>query len=165
MKKEEFRNIIDEIQPDVYMKNRLKAKVVGASAKPKRTHKAVVALCLAAAVALGTGFAAKRPAADPENPAQDTTQNIVLDMMSGFIVLASAAEAEKQTAIPLRINEGYDCGIKLTVTDIRGMTDGEKENVRSELDNGIYAYRNEEDFSRAEATPRLRMNFISRNIP
>ena len=152
MKKEEFRNIIDDIQPDIYLENRLKAKVIGAShAKPKRIPKAVVALVLAAVIALGTGFAAKTPATDPENSTQGTTQNTVLDMMSGFIVLASAAEAEEQTAIPLEINEGYDCGVKLIVTDIRNMTADEKDKTLADLNNGIHAYRNQEGFYRGRS--------------
>ncbi|MBQ6932069.1 MAG: hypothetical protein IJN38_08070 [Clostridia bacterium] len=153
MKKEEFKNIIDDIQPDIHMKTRLKAKVIGgaAHAKPKRKTRALVAVCLAVIIVLGAGFAGTQPAADPEISAQETTRNNVLDMMGGFIMLASAAQAEKHTAIPLEINEGYDCGIKLTVTDIRGMTDGEKENVRSELDNGIYAYRDEDGFFRGRS--------------
>ena len=153
MKKEEFKNIIDDIQPDIHMKTRLKAKVIGgaAHAKPKRKTRALVAVCLAAIIVLGTGLVGKRPAADPEISAQETTRNNVLDMMGSFIMLASAAQAEKHTVIPLEINEDYDCGIKLTVTDIRGMTDGEKENVRSELDNGIYAYRDEDGFFRGRS--------------
>lgn len=152
MKKEEFINIIDDIQPDIHMKNRLKAKVIGGAshAKPKRITRAVVAVCLAAIIVLGTGFFGKRPVTDPESHTQGTTQNIVLDMMGGFIVLASVSDcetdAEKQSAIPLEINQEYACGVKLIVTDIRGMTDSEKEKIRTELDNGIYAYRDEEGF-------------------
>ncbi|MBR2957466.1 MAG: hypothetical protein IKC20_04375 [Clostridia bacterium] len=157
MKKEEFINIIDDIQPDIHMKNRLKAKVIGGAScvKPKRITRAVVAVCLAAIIVLGTGFVGKRPLSDPEKPTEGTTQNIVLDMMSGFIVLASAydgeTEEENQTVIPLEINEGYDCGIKLIATDIRGLTDSEKKKIRTDLDNGIYAYCDEEGFFRGRS--------------
>ena len=46
MKKEELISIIDDIQPDVHMKNRLKAKVIGGAskAKPKRITKPIIAL-------------------------------------------------------------------------------------------------------------------------
>lgn len=153
MKKEEFKNIIDDIQPDIHMKTRLKAKVIGgaAHAKPKRKTRALVAVCLAVIIVLGAGFAGTQPAADPEISAQETTRNNVLDMMGGFIMLAGAAQAEKHTVIPLEINEGYDCGIKLTVTDIRGLTDSEKKKVRTDLDNGIYAYSGKEDFFRGRS--------------
>ncbi|MBQ7101839.1 MAG: hypothetical protein IJN81_09405 [Clostridia bacterium] len=148
MKKEEFINIIDDIQPDIHMKTRLKAKVIGGAShtKPKRKTRALVAVCLAVIIVLGTGFIGKRPEIGPENPTEGTSKNTVLDIMGGFIVLASAAQAEKQTAIPLEINEGYDCGIKLIVTDIRGLTDSEKEKIRTDLSNRIYAYSGEEDF-------------------
>lgn len=156
MKKEELISIIDDIQPDVHMKNRLKAKVIGGAskAKPKRITKPIIALCLVAIVVLGTGLVGKRPVTEPEKSTESTTQNAVLDMMSGFIVLAGAyygdAE-EKQTAVPLEINKGYDCGIKLIITDIRGLTDSEKKKVRTDLDNGIYAYSGKEDFFRGRS--------------
>ena len=154
MKKEEFINIIDDIKPDIHMKNRLKAKVIGgvSYAKPERISKAVVAVCLALIIVLCTGFVGKRDIlTEPENSTQTSAQNIVLDMMSGFIVLASAAETEKQTTIPLEINEGYNCGIKIIVTDIRNMTESEKEKIRQELESGIYAYHNKTDFFRGRS--------------
>ena len=102
MKKEEFINIIDDIKPDIHMKNRLKAKVVSGVSytKQKRISKLVTVVCLAVIIVLCTGFVGKRPATVPDNPTQDSTQNIVPDVMSGFIVLASAAENEKHTAFP-----------------------------------------------------------------
>lgn len=153
MKKEEFINIIDDIQPDIHMKNRLKAKVVGgdSEAKQKRITQTVVAVCLAVIIVLCTAFVGKRPVTAPENHTQDSTQNIMLDMMSGFIVLASAAETEKHTAIPLEINEKYSCGVTLILTDIRGMTESEKEKISTDLDNGIYAYSDEERFFRGRS--------------
>lgn len=157
MKKEEFISIIDDIQPDIHMKNRLKAKVIGGAshAKPKRITKSLIALCLVIALVFGVGVVGKRTVTDPESPIQGTTQNIVLDMMSSFIVLASAydgeADEEKQTAVPLEINQEYACGVKLIATDIRGMTDSEKEKIRTDLDNGIYDYRDEDGFFRGRS--------------
>lgn len=139
------------------MKTRLKAKVIGGAShtKPKRITRALVAVCLAVIIVLGTGFIGKRPEIDPENPTEGTSKNTVLDIMSGFIVLASACdgetEEENQTVIPLEINEGYDCGIKLIATDIRGMTESQKEKILTDLNNGIYAYRDEEGFFRGRS--------------
>lgn len=153
MKKEEFINIIDEIQLDIHMKNRLKAKVVSGVSytKQKRISKLVAAVCLAVIIVLCTGFVGKRPVTFHDNPTQNSTQNIVPDIMSGFIVLASAAENEKHIAIPLEINEKYPCGVKLILTDIRGMTESEKKKIRTDLDNGIYSYSDEEDFFRGRS--------------
>ena len=83
MKKEELISIIDDIQPDVHMKNRLKAKVIdGASkAKPKRITKPIIALCLVAIVVWGTGLVGKQPVTEAENSTESTTQNTVLDMI------------------------------------------------------------------------------------
>ncbi len=153
MKKEEFIQAIDNIQPDIHMKTRLKAKIFTAKNKRKKNKnipKIVVALCLAFALVLGAGLFAA-PQTDGNSPSQTSPQVFVPELMKAFVVIAGAAEnetAETQPAIQaLELNQKYSYGVYLKVTDTRSLSKEEKAKLLKELNDTVFLYSKENGFS------------------
>ncbi len=133
MNKEDIKNAIGLIEPDPYMETRLKAKSI-----PKKTHSrafgkaaiGAVALCLVLAVMLG--FNPSSPTATPTTEGQ-TEAGQQMRQISPFIMVAGAVEAEKEADRSeyktLRINDTFPFAYKISFTDIRGMSEEERDAV------------------------------------
>ncbi len=130
MKKDDFKKSIDNITPDAYMGNRLKAKITADMPirNNRRVTVSITAFCLAFAIIFGVAFFA--PPTEP--PVQTTTDNSVAEnvKINPFIIVASAAEAESAEAVTenkvLELNEEYPYEMYLKVKDARGLSDVEK---------------------------------------
>ena len=153
MKKEDFIQAIDNIEPDAYMKNRLKAKIFTAensSKKAKKIPRIIIALCLTLAIVFGAGlFAAPQT---PGNSFEQTSPQIFSpEIIKAFVVIASAAENETsqtQTANQtLELNKEYDYGVSLKIIDIRSLSSEEKADTLNELNNLLSHYSMESGFS------------------
>lgn len=131
MKKDDFKKSIDNITPDAYMGNRLKAKIT--TDMPVRNNRrvtvSITAFCLAFAIVFGVAFLT--PPVAPT--VQTTTNNSTVESsktINPFIIVASAAEAEGEEAVTenkvLELNEEYPYEMYLKVKDARGLSDVEK---------------------------------------
>ena len=131
MKKDDLKKSIDNINPDAYMGNRIKAKIT--SNVPVRNNRrvtvSITAFCLAFAVVFGVAFLT--PPVAPT--VQTTTNNSTVESsktINPFIIVASAAEAEGEEAVTenkvLELNEEYPYEMYLKVKDARGLSDVEK---------------------------------------
>lgn len=155
MKKEELIQAVDSIQPDIYMKTRLKAKV--SASKPRRINpskltKCITALCLAAAVISGAWFAEKETPLSGENESEVSSENIVPEIMKAFIVVASAADETGKSPSTanrtLELHEEYPYGVHLKLVDIRGLSDSQKKKILNELSNELTEYCDDKNFSK-----------------
>ncbi len=135
MRKEDLKNTIDSIEPDLYMQTRLKAKTLG-EIKLQRTFKKVACalscLVLSFAVAFGTFYYkdnGTQKAEEKSNPSAVTTAPI-----SNFILLASAKESEeKQAPKQLEFNEKNNFDYFLKVTDVRGKSTAEQQQAIKDM--------------------------------
>ena len=146
MKKDDFKKSIDNINPDAYMGNRLKAKITTNTVPVKRNRQvtlSITAFCLAFAIIFGVGFISQ-----PQTPAprQNTTENTIPQnkTVNAFIMVASAANSEStETATvnkTLELNEEYPYEVYLKVRDIRGLSDAETSKIENELDDVFNKY-------------------------
>lgn len=146
MKKDDFKKSIDNINPDAYMGNRLKAKITTNIVPVKRNRQvtlSIVSFCLAFAIIFGVGFISQ-----PQTPApqQNTTENTIPQnkTVNAFIMVASAANSEStETATvnkTLELNEEYPYEVYLKVRDIRGLSDAETSKIENELDDVFNKY-------------------------
>lgn len=153
MKKEDLIQAIDNIQPDVHLKTRLKAKVFSAENKRKKTKnipKIVVALCLAVAIILGAGLFTA-PQTDGNLPDEASPQMFVPEIMKAFVVIAGAAEGEAEAAQPavqaLELNRKYSYGVHLKIADTRSLSDEEKTELLKEMNDTVFQYSKGSGFS------------------
>ncbi len=130
MKKDDFKKSIDNINPDAYMGNRLKAKIT--TDMPVRNNRrvtvSITAFCLAFAIIFGVAFLTP-----PTTPTVQTTTNnsgVENVKISPFIIVASAAEAESEEAVTenkvLELNEEYPYEMYLKVKDTTNLSDEQK---------------------------------------
>lgn len=166
MKKDDFKKSIDNINPDAYMGNRLKAKITTNTVPVKRNRQvtlSITAFCLAFAIILGVGFISQ-----PQTPApqQNTTENTIPQnkTVNAFIMVASAANSEStETATvnkTLELNEEYPYEVYLKVRDIRGLSDAETSKIGNELEDIFNKYCAEKKFDTGSAELCVKENII-----
>lgn len=166
MKKDDFKKSIDNINPDAYMGNRLKAKITTNTVPVKRNRQvtlSITAFCLAFAIIFGVGFISQ-----PQTPApqQNTTENTIPQnkTVNAFIMVASAANSEStETATvnkTLELNEEYPYEVYLKVRDIRGLSDAETLKIENELDDVFNKYCAEKKFDTGSAELCVKENII-----
>ncbi len=152
MKKEDFKKSIDNINPDAYMGNRLKAKITANNVPVKRYRQvtlSIVSFCLAFAIIFGVGFLAYNK---NNAPRPDTAENEVLQnkKISPFIMIASAANTEKTETETvnktLELNEEYPYEVYLKVRDIGNLSDEKISKIQNELDDVFNKYCAEKNF-------------------
>lgn len=150
MKKTDFKKSIDNINPDAYMGNRLKAKIT--TDMPIRNNRrvtvSITAFCLAFAIIFGVAFLTP-----PIAPTEQTTTNnsgVESKKINPFIIVASAAEAEGAEDITenkvLELNEEYPYEMFLKAKDITKLSDEQK---------GEYVLDLAEDFEVYELTEKV----------
>ncbi len=130
MKKDDFKKSIDNITPDAYMGNRLRAKITADMPirNNRRVTVSITAFCLAFAIIFGVAFLTP-PAAPTIQP---TTNNSVVESktINPFIIVASAAEADGAEVVTenkvLELNEEHPYEMYLKVKDVRGLSDEQK---------------------------------------
>ncbi len=166
MKKDDFKKSIDNINPDAYMGNRLKAKITTVDVPIKKNRQitlSITAFCLAFAIIFGVGFLV--PSKTP-SPQQNTTENTVPQnkTVNAFIMVASAANSEStETATinkTLELNEEYPYEVYLEVRDIRGLSDVETSKIENELDDVFNKYCAEKKFDTGSAELCVKENII-----
>jgi len=166
MKKDDFKKSIDNINPDAYMGNRLKAKITTNTLPVKRNRQvtlSIVSFCLAFAIIFGVGFISQ-----PQTPApqQNTTENTIPQnkTVNAFIMVASAAYSESnETATvnkTLELNEEYPYEVYLKVRDIRGLSDAETLKIENELEDIFNKYCAEKKFDTGKAELCVSENII-----
>ena len=166
MKKDDFKKSIDNINPDAYMGNRLKAKITTNTVPVKRNRQvtlSIVSFCLAFAIIFGVGFISQ-----PQTPApqQNTTENTIPQnkTVNAFIMVASAANTDStETATinkTLELNEEYPYEVYLKVRDIRGLSDAETFKIENELDDVFNKYCAEKKFNTGSAELCVKENII-----
>jgi len=166
MKKDDFKKSIDNINPDAYMGNRLKAKITTNTVPVKRNRQvtlSIVSFCLAFAIIFGVGFISQ-----PQTPApqQNTTENTIPQnkTVNAFIMVASAANSEStETATvnkTLELNEEYPYEVYLKVRDIRGLSDAETLKIENELEDIFNKYCAEKKFDTGKAELCVSENII-----
>lgn len=150
MKKDDFKKSIDNINPDAYMGNRLKAKITTDNSPAKNRKPialTVTAFCLAFAIIFGVGFISQP---EPPAPQQSTTESAVSNnkTINPFIMVASAVNSESTEAEAptktLELNEEYPYEVYLKVKDVKGFSDDKiTETVKemSEDFNSYYEYK------------------------
>lgn len=130
MKKDDFKKSIDNINPDAYMGNRLKAKITADMPirNNRRVTVSITAFCLAFAIIFGVAFLTP-----PTAPTEQTTTNnsgVENVKISPFIIVASAADVEGEEAVTenkvLELNEEYPYKMYLEIRDVSGLSDEEK---------------------------------------
>ena len=166
MKKDDFKKSIDNINPDAYMGNRLKAKITTNTVPVKRNRQvtlSITAFCLAFAIIFGVGFISQT-----QTPAsqQNTTENTIPQnkTVNAFIMVASAANSEStETATvnkTLELNEEYPYEVYLKVRDIRGLSDAETFKIENELDDVFNKYCAEKKIDTGKAELCVKENII-----
>ena len=166
MKKDDLKKSIDNINPDAYMGNRLKAKITTNTVPVKRNRQvtlSIVSFCLAFAIIFGVGFISQ-----PQTPApqQNTTENTIPQnkTVNAFIMVASAAYSESnETATinkTLELNEEYPYEVYLKVRDIRGLSDAETSKIGNELEDIFNKYCAEKKFDTGKAELCVKENII-----
>ncbi len=159
MKKDDFKKSIDNINPDAYMGNRLKAKITTNTVPVKRNRQvtlSIVSFCLAFAIIFGVGFISQ-----PQTPApqQNTTENTIPQnkTVNAFIMVASAANTEStetETATvnkTLELNEEYPYEVYLEVKDVKGLSDVEISETVKEMSDVLNRYCVEKNFHTGRA--------------
>ncbi len=152
MKKEDLFKYIDDIQPDLYMKTRLKSKIAESkmnTIKPKKIFLCVTALCLIAALIVGTGLYGRTPNNAVSGKDNTIVNSIAPDIMDAFIIVASAGDYKAAATIaaqPLEVNEAYPYGVHLKIFDVSEMSDSEKKSLVQKMHNELSVYVGEEDF-------------------
>ena len=129
MKKDELKKSIDNINPDAYMGNRIKAKITSDMPvrKNRRLTVSITAFCLAFAIIFGVAFLTP-----PTAPTSQTTTDsaVVEKRINPFIIVASAAEVQNTEVGAenkvLELNEEYPYKMYLEIRDVSGLSDEEK---------------------------------------
>jgi hypothetical protein len=166
MKKDDFKKSIDNINPDAYMGNRLKAKITTNTVPVKRNRQvtlSITAFCLAFAIIFGVGFISQPQTLAPQ---QNTTENTIPQnkTVNPFIMVASAANSESTETVTvnktLALNEEYPYEVYLKVRDIRGLSDAETLKIENELDDVFNKYCAEKKFDTGSAELCVKENII-----
>ncbi len=158
MKKEELVKYIDGIQPDLYMKTRLKAKIADSkpnTIKPRKFISSVTALCLVAALIIGTGFYSKVTDNVDGSKANTIGNGIMPDIMEAFIIVASAEDFKGEATVvtkTLEVDEAYPYGVNMKLCDITGMSESEKKSLVNEMRAELNTYANEDGFTMGGST-------------
>ena len=145
MKKEDFKKSIDNINPDIYMVNRLKTKIMETTNIPVKRNvqmkRGIAAICLALVMIFGAGFFIQ-PTVEPTNQGirQDTNNTSTTGnnkTVNPFIMIASAVNVEDDETIRttkiLKLNEEHPYALRLKVTDMRGLSEEEKDDIYKKL--------------------------------
>lgn len=143
MKKDELKKSIDNINPDAYMGNRIKAKInynVPIRSN-RRVTVSITAFCLAFAIIFGVAFLT--PPIAPTS--QTTTDSAVVEKrINPFIIVASAAEVQNTEAgvenKVLELNEEYPYEMFLKVQDTTNLSDEQKEEFVLDLSGDFEEY-------------------------
>lgn len=157
MKKDDFKKSIDNINPDAYMGNRLKAKITTNTVPVKRNRQvalSIVSFCLAFAIIFGVGFISQ-----PQTPApqQNTTENTIPQnkTVNAFIMVASAANSESTETVTvnktLELNEEYPYEVYIEVKDVKGLSDVEISEIVKEMSDVFNRYCVEKNFHTGRA--------------
>lgn len=171
MKKEEFVEYIDGIQPDLYMKSRLKAKIETGrpnTLRLKKYLKCIAALCLAVVLVIVVSGNVSNEA---DNDDGTQASGILPDIMQAFIVVASASDAQGEVAVAtkmLEVDEAYPYGVYFKTYDVTGMTEPQKYSLLKKMNNELAdTYSGKEDFSFGRssivATDKIYMVICSMN--
>ncbi len=128
MNKEDLKNSLDLIEPDPYMGTRLKAKSI-----PQKTHSksfgriaaGVISLCLVFAMLLGFNLTSTTNAPVMESQTSQPAKR----QIAPFIMIASAVEGEASAKEykTLELNVASPFVYKISVIDVRGMSEGERD--------------------------------------
>ena len=173
MKKEELVKYIDDIQPDLYMETRLKAKIADSKknkVKPRTLISSVTALCIVAALVVGTGFYGK--VKNNADGGKDNTivNGIVPDIMDAFIIVASAGDFKGEATVvtkPLEVDEAYPYSVYFSTYDVSGLSESEKNSLLKKMNDELNNYADKEDFSFGRssivATDKIHMVICSLN--
>lgn len=157
MKKDDFKKSIDNINPDAYMGNRLKAKITTNTVPVKRNRQvtlSIVSFCLAFAIIFGVGFISQPQTTAPQ---QNTTENTTPQnkTVNAFIMVASAANTESTEAATvnktLKLNEEYPYEVYLEVKDVKGLSDVEISETVKEMSDVFNRYCVEKNFHTGRA--------------
>ena len=168
MKKDDLKKSIDNINPDAYMGNRLKAKITTNTVPVKRNRQvtlSITAFCLAFAIIFGVGFFVPQPDENTTKQ-QSTTGHIATQnkKVNPFIMVASAANSESTETVTvnktLELNEEYPYEVYLKVRDIRGLSDAETLKIENELDDVFNKYCAEKKFDTGSAELCVKENII-----
>lgn len=158
MKKDDFKKAINNINPDAYMDNRLKAKIFSVAVtakKNKQIVKSITAFCLAFAIIFSIGILSPTPKPSSQ---QDPIANTVRQnkIAKPFIMIASAATTESTEITAehkvLELNKEYPYEVFLEVKDIRGLPNDEISKTVREMDDIFKRYCTENNFDTAKAT-------------
>lgn len=134
MRKEDFKNAIDSVEPDTYLKTRLKSNIKSSdiSSNKKPLWIGITATALAAILVLSAGIF-NGISETPQIPVEpsETTQQSTNSLLNGFILIASATENQKEALEPesLEFNESYPYKYYLSVEDVRGKSEAERKAV------------------------------------
>lgn len=159
MKKDDFKKSIDNINPDAYMGNRLKAKITTNTVPVKRNRQvtlSIVSFCLAFAIIFGVGFLVPQRN-EATTKQQSTTENTVPQnkRINAFIMVASAANTESTEAATvnktLELNEEYPYEVYLEVKDVKGLSDVEISETVKEMSDVLNRYCVEKNFHTGRA--------------
>lgn len=127
MKKEDIKSAFSLIEPDPYMETRLKAKSI-----PKKTHSRVMGKAVAGALALCLvfsvmfGFNMNSQTGDSITSGSQINSLTTKKNINPFIMVAGAIEGENEYKT-LKLNETFSFAYKISVIDIRGMDEKERE--------------------------------------
>ena len=143
MKKDELKKSIDNINPDAYMGNRIKAKInYNVPIKSnRRVTVSITAFCLAFAIIFGVAFLTP-----PTSPTSQTTTDstVVEKRINPFIIVASAAEVQNTEVGTenkvLELNEEYPYEMFLKVQDVTNLSDEQKEEFVLDLAGDFEEY-------------------------
>lgn len=159
MKKEDFKKSIDNINPDAYMGNRLKAKITTNTVPVKRNRQitlSIVSFCLAFAFIFGVGFLVPQP--DENTTKQPSTTGHIVTQnkkVNPFIMVASAANTEStETATinkTLELNEEYPYEVYMKVEDVKGFSDVKISETVKEMSDVFNSYCVEKNFHTGRA--------------
>lgn len=173
MKKEDLVKYIDGIQPDAYMKTRLKSKLAEGktnTVKPKRIVRSVTALCLVAVLVVGVGMYGKVTDNADGGKADTTGNSIMPDIMDAFIIVASAEEYKGEATVAtktLEVDDAYPYGVYFKTYDINGMSETDKKSLLHKMNDELNTYADKENFSFGRssivATDKLYMVICSVN--
>ncbi len=183
MKKEDLKRSIDLINPDPYMKNRLKAKIAltpPSVGMGKRIAVGVTAFCLTFAVVFGFGsFCKPNSPVDHENTpnkqentlnnqqespnSQQGTDASILEsylQMDAFVMITLADADTVANRNVLKQNEECPYEIYLKVKDTAQLSEQQKKAAERELRDEYYAYCAAKKFSRARGQIVTKDHFI-----
>ena len=137
MDKNDLKKAIEAIEPDESMKTRLKAKIAEQKASKGYLWKTATGI-VAAMVAFALIFSFNLPNINIDSKNESGTAESEIKIPQGFIMVASAAEAEeKEKYEKLEINDTFPFAYSVSVIDVRGMTEQEKSDVAKQCADAL----------------------------